>query len=84
MVKNTFKTYTGDGNPIPTGKSADVQWAELSAILSRYCGEWITPEYPGAINPRIPNTALLGNGNIGISSDGSETKKIFRISKGDF
>jgi len=82
--KNIFAAYPGDGNPIPAGEAAEIQWAELSSVLSQYCGEWSTPDYPEAINPRIPNTALLGNGNIGVSSDGSETKKIFRISKGDF
>lgn len=62
----------------------DEQWSELQEILSRYCGTWTIPNYPGAVNSRIPNTALLGNGNVGISSDGSTTQKCYRISKGDF
>ena len=65
-------------------KNTDKQWQELQRILSCYSGEWTSPDYPGAVNPRIPNTALLGNGNIGVSSAGSEHKKSFHISKGDF
>ena len=62
----------------------DEQWEELQEILSHYTGEWTSPDYPGAVNSRIPNTALLGNGNVGISSDGSEHLKSFHLSKGDF
>lgn len=60
------------------------EWEELQKILERYEGEWTSPDYPGAVTPRIPNTALLGNGDVGISSDGSKTRKSYRISKGDF
>ncbi|MBQ9718573.1 MAG: hypothetical protein IJV76_11320, partial [Clostridia bacterium] len=62
----------------------DEQWEELQEILSRCTGEWTSPDYPGAVNSRIPNTALLGNGNVGISSAGSEHIKSFHLSKGDF
>jgi len=65
-------------------KTTEKQWEELREILSRYCGKWTSPNYPGAVNPRIPNTALLGNGNVGVSSAGSEHVKSFHISKGDF
>ena len=65
-------------------KNTDKQWQKLQNILSCYSGEWTSPDYPGAVNPRIPNTALLGNGNIGVSSADSEHKKSFHISKGDF
>ena len=73
-----------DGSPAPSGSAAESEWKELSDILSGYRGEWTSPDYPGAVLPRIPNTALLGNGNIGVSSCGSETKKSYFISKGDF
>ena len=59
-------------------------WEDVKRILSRYYGEWTKPDYPGAVNDRIPNTAILGNGDIGIPSDGSSTEKVFNISKGDF
>ena len=59
-------------------------WEDVKRILSRYYGEWTKPDYPGAVNDRIPNTAILGNGDIGISLDGSSTEKIFNISKGNF
>ena len=67
-----------------TTKKTDAQWEELQGILAGCCGEWTSPDYPGAVNPRIPNTALLGNGDVGISSDGSCEQKSYRISKGDF
>ncbi len=84
MSTTASKPHPIDGNPIPTKEKADLQWAELSKILSGYCAEWTTTEYAGAVNPRIPHTALLGNGNIGISSDGNDTVKQYRISKSDF
>ena len=59
-------------------------WEDVKRILSRYYGEWTKPDYPGAVNDRIPNSAILGNGDIGISSDGSSTEKVFNISKGNF
>lgn len=65
-------------------KYSDAEWEKISRILERYYGEWTSPDYPEAVSSRIPNTALLGNGNIGISSDGSSTVKSYRISKGDF
>ncbi|MBR5680500.1 MAG: hypothetical protein IKX19_07575, partial [Clostridia bacterium] len=67
-----------------TTKKTDAQWEELQGILAGCCGEWTSPDYPGAVNPRIPNTTLLGNGDVGISSDGSCEQKSYRISKGDF
>ena len=33
-------------------------WEDVKRILSRYCGEWTKPDYPGAVNDRIPNTAI--------------------------
>lgn len=60
------------------------QWEEIQSILSQYYGEWTDTTYPHAISNRMPFTALLGNGDIGISSNGNAQEKIFHISKGDF
>ena len=73
-----------DGAPVPNGAAAEAEWQEIRGIISRYYGEWTDTSYPGAVNNRIPNTALLGNGDVGISSDGDDTRKSFSISKGDF
>ena len=73
-----------DGAPVPNGAAAEAEWQEIRRIISRYYGEWTDTSYPGAVNNRIPNTALLGNGDVGISSDGDDTRKSFSISKGDF
>ena len=61
-----------------------IQWDDVQKIVSRYYGEWDDQEYEGAITSRIPHTALLGNGDVGITSYGTEGEKSFLISKGDF
>ena len=68
---------------VPIGNAA-AEWGEIRQIISQYYGEWKEPTYPGAVNSRIPNTALLGNGDVGASSAGNQTTKQFIISKGDF
>ncbi|GAA0282177.1 hypothetical protein GCM10008922_46110 [Faecalicatena contorta] len=62
----------------------DAQWNEIQSIVSRYYGEWNDTNYSGAISDHIPDTALLGNGDVGITSAGSGNEKSFYISKGDF
>ena len=85
MVLGMMPTaFAADGAPVPTGDAAAAEWSEIQSIISQYYGEWTDPSYPGAVNNRIPNTALLGNGDVGVSSAGSATEKSFNISKGDF
>lgn len=85
MVLGMMPTaFAADGAPVPTGDAAAAEWSEIQSIISQYYGEWTEPTYPGAVNNRIPNTALLGNGDVGVSSAGSATEKSFNISKGDF
>ncbi len=60
------------------------EWVNVQDILSHYYGEWTEPDFLGGTSVRIPNTALLGNGDVGVSSDGSREEKIFNISKSDF
>lgn len=57
---------------------------EIQKIVSRYFGEWNDTTYPGMISYRIPHTALLGNGDVGIVSGGDANSKQFFISKSDF
>ena len=59
---------------------ADAEWEEVQKIVSQYYGEWTDTIYLGAVNDRIPDTALLGNGDVGVSSYGNEKTKTFNIS----
>jgi hypothetical protein len=59
-------------------------WEGVSAIVGQYIGEWHDTRYNGLINDRIPLTALLGNGDIGVASGGDGRVKSFHISKSDF
>jgi hypothetical protein len=63
---------------------AQVNYSEVEEIIFSYYGEWTNSNYPGLIHDRIPNTALMGNGDIGVVSGGNQNSKTFYISKGDF
>jgi len=63
---------------------AQVDFSEIEGIISNYYGEWTDSSYPGLITNRIPNTALMGNGDVGVASGGDASTKTFYISKGDF
>lgn len=60
------------------------KWSEVESIVSQYYGEWQNTEYKGAITDRTPHTALLGNGDMGVTSYGNSKEKTYLISKGDF
>ena len=60
------------------------QWEQIKTMLESFGGEWITPDYTGAVSDYIPQTALLGNGDVGVTSYGNATEKTYLISKGDF
>jgi hypothetical protein len=62
----------------------DDEWGDLSSKLGGIYGEWTTEAYENAINSTMPNTAILGNGDVGVSSAGTQGVKTFIISKGDF
>ncbi|MEU8518909.1 discoidin domain-containing protein [Streptomyces sp. NPDC048577] len=66
---------------LPTARQ---RWSKLQAKLSGITGQWTDQTYSGAITTRMPNTALLGNGDVGVTSGGSIGVKTFHISKGDF
>ena len=65
-------------------RPAEAEWERIRRIISRYRGEWNEPNINGIKNQRIPNTALLGNGDVGLASAGNAEVKQFYISKGDF
>ena len=76
--------FTGTAPKIQAADMTDDNWAEIQSIISDYYGEWTDTSYPGAVSSYTPDTALLGNGDIGLSSGGDAQTKTFYISKGDF
>ena len=62
----------------------DGTWEQIQEVVSRYYGEWTDTSYPGQISDLTPDTALMGNGDVGVNSGGSATEKTFYISKGNF
>ena len=81
------------GMVLPAGVSAeggttmdqsDAVWSRQQEVLSGYASEWTKPTYEGLITDRVPHTALLGNGDVGVASGGDEVSKNFYISKSDF
>ncbi len=67
-----------------TMQTANLGWDEIQSILSQYNAQWTEPTYEGLITNRVPHTALLGNGDVGIASGGDAYSKNFYISKSDF
>jgi hypothetical protein len=47
-------------------------------------GVWTDQAYTNSVSRSMPDTALLGNGDIGVTSGGSEGVKTFYVSKGNF
>lgn len=70
--------------PAEVKAADDTQWEEIQSIISDYYGEWNDTTYPGQISQYTPDTALLGNGDIGVNSGGNANEKTFYVSKGDF
>jgi len=48
------------------------QWTEVQALLGGIRGVWTAQDYAGAVSRNMPNTALLGNGDIGVTSGGGD------------
>ena len=57
---------------------------EIEKVVSRYYGEWREPFRQEQEKIDMPDSALLGNGDVGIASGGARGEKTFYISKGDF
>ncbi len=83
MLGSTVFSGAGMGVVRAEGEG-DSEWNEIQSIVSRYYGEWNDTTYPGQISSYTPDTALLGNGDIGVNSGGDSKTKTFYISKGDF
>ncbi|WP_405996784.1 glycosyl hydrolase family 95 catalytic domain-containing protein [Streptomyces sp. NBC_00829] len=76
---------TGDRPATLAGPLTNAQrWQRLRDKLSKITGEWTDETYRGAISTTMPNTALLGNGDVGVTSGGRTGEKTFYISKSDF
>src|SRR4051812_38592890 len=67
------------GTPTPTQ-----QWTEVQQLLTGIKGQWTNQAYSEAVSRTMPGTALLGNGDIGVTSGGGDGFKTFYISKGNF
>ncbi|TVY01437.1 discoidin domain-containing protein [Cohnella terricola] len=70
--------------PVPQTAVQQGDWGKLQATISKYYGEWTDTSYKGLFVSTMPKTALLGNGDIGVTSGGDAESKTFYISKGDF
>jgi hypothetical protein len=62
----------------------DQQWARIQQLVGNIKGRWTTQAYSGSVSRTMPDTALLGNGDVGITSSGGDGYKRFYVSKGDF
>lgn len=65
---------------------ADIQWEEISKIINSFSdtARWTSPDYGEVYSDHLPDSALLGNGNTGITSGGTKTEKMYLISDGGF
>ena len=71
--------------PADEAKAAEQDnWEKIQDVVGRYYGEWTEPVYSGLISNQMPDTALLGNGDVGVASGGNSSEKKFYVSKGDF
>nr|WP_062339743.1 discoidin domain-containing protein [Herbidospora sakaeratensis] len=62
----------------------DQQWSAVQSLVGAVKGRWTNQAYTGSVTDTMPDTALLGNGDIGVVSGGGDGFKTFRIAKGDF
>ncbi|MEE0199501.1 MAG: discoidin domain-containing protein [Muricomes sp.] len=83
MLSGSFFSGAGIGT-VRAEDEGDSEWNNIQSVVSRYYGEWNNTSYNGAITDGMPNTALLGNGDVGVTSAGNELSKSFYISKSDF
>ena len=57
------------------------EWDEVKSLVGQYYGEWRGTEYTGWRSDGVPQTAVLGNGDAGVTSGGDDRVKTFHISK---
>ncbi|MFI5757295.1 glycosyl hydrolase family 95 catalytic domain-containing protein [Streptomyces sp. NPDC051569] len=82
--ESSARALSAAAAPTAVPPTATQQWDTLKAKLSAIKGVWTDQSYSGAISNTMPDTALLGNGDVGITSGGSTGVKTFYVSKGDF
>ncbi|WP_329080103.1 glycosyl hydrolase family 95 catalytic domain-containing protein [Streptosporangium sp. NBC_01469] len=64
--------------------TTDEQWNEIQSLVGPVKGRWTNQSHSGSVNSSMPDTALLGNGDVGVTSGGGDGYKTFHISKGNF
>ncbi len=62
----------------------DQQWAAVQSLVGAVKGRWTNQAYTGSVTDTMPDTAVIGNGDVGVTSGGGDGFKTFRIAKGDF
>ncbi|MFC4592065.1 discoidin domain-containing protein [Sphaerisporangium corydalis] len=62
----------------------DQQWTQVQQLVGAIKGRWTNQAYTNSVSRTMPDTALLGNGDIGVTSGGGDGYKTFYVSKGDF
>lgn len=63
---------------------SDTQWEALRETLKNYTPTWNDATYKGDVAQRMVETALMGNGDVGVNSSGDSKEKSYLISKQDF
>lgn len=65
---------------------ADAQWEKIQSLISEFADKntWKTAQYTGAVRQQLPLTALLGNGDIGVTSNGNARCKSYHLSSTAF
>lgn len=63
---------------------SDTQWEALRGTLKNYTPTWNDATYKGDVAQRMVETALMGNGDVGVNSSGNSKEKSYLISKQDF
>ena len=95
VVKRLFAgllaiSVIASGGAVPSVSAAepegDAQWEEIESIINSFSDKarWTSPNYGNVYSDSLPDSALLGNGNTGITSAGDETSKTYVIADGGF
>ncbi|MFF2483477.1 S-layer homology domain-containing protein [Paenibacillus sp. NPDC058071] len=84
ILSMAFTYLPGLDNKANASEPTDQEWDEVQQLLSGIKGVWTDQSYAGAVTNGMPDTALLGNGDIGVTSAGGKGFKTFYLSKGDF
>ena len=87
MLMTTVLSGTGGPGAVQAEEQTqDAVWEELSGIMGSFADKavWTDTKYTDAITKQMPSTALLGNGDAGITSYGNATEKTYLISTTDF